>query len=61
MLRRRKNVQPVGSAPAFGPGLLTLTRGPNEYIFMERIIQVSRIYALSALEYLDSGSRGGMT
>ncbi len=40
--------------PAFGPGLLSLAHGPNEYVEIEEVVQASRIYALTALRYLDS-------
>lgn len=41
------------SLPAFGPGLLSLAHGPNEYVTTDGILQASQIYALAALAYLD--------
>jgi succinyl-diaminopimelate desuccinylase len=37
---------------AYGPGLLTVSHGPNEFVPMERIVQCSAIYALTAAEIL---------
>jgi acetylornithine deacetylase len=42
----------IPSLPAFGPGLLSLAHGPNEYVTTDGILQASQIYALAALSYL---------
>lgn len=46
----------IPAIPAYGPGLLPLAHGPNEYVSLEAVVQASQIYALAALEYLDSWS-----
>ena len=38
------------SAFAYGPGLLSVAHGPNEYVDMKKIIDTAAIYALTALE-----------
>ena len=39
---------------AYGPGLLSVAHGPNEYIDLRKIIDCSTIYALTALDVLCS-------
>jgi acetylornithine deacetylase len=46
--------QCIGGIPtlaAFGPGLLPLAHGPNEWVSVSSLMQASRMYALAALEY----------
>ncbi|HYL78446.1 MAG TPA: ArgE/DapE family deacylase [Bryobacteraceae bacterium] len=37
---------------AYGPGLLTVSHGPNEFVPIDRIVQCAQIYALTAAEIL---------
>ncbi len=39
-------------AYAYGPGLLFVAHGPNEYVDLRKIIDCAAIYALAALEVL---------
>ena len=39
-------------AYAYGPGLLSVAHGPNEYVDLRRVIDCAAIYALAALELL---------
>jgi succinyl-diaminopimelate desuccinylase len=41
-------------AYAYGPGLLSVAHGPNEYIDLRKVIDCSAIYALTALDLLHS-------
>jgi succinyl-diaminopimelate desuccinylase len=41
-------------AYAYGPGLLSVAHGPNEYVDLRKIIECSAIYALAALDMLHS-------
>jgi len=41
-------------AYAYGPGLLSVAHGPNEYIDLRKIIDCAAIYALTALDILHS-------
>jgi succinyl-diaminopimelate desuccinylase len=36
---------------AYGPGLLSVAHGPNEYVDMRKIIDTAAIYALTAMEF----------
>ncbi len=40
---------------AYGPGLLTVSHGPNEFVPIHRIVQCAAVYALTALELLGKG------
>lgn len=37
---------------AYGPGLLTVSHGPNEFVPVERIVECAKIYALTAVDLL---------
>ena len=39
-------------AYAYGPGLLSVAHGPNEYVDLRRVIACAAIYALTAIEIL---------
>jgi acetylornithine deacetylase/succinyl-diaminopimelate desuccinylase family protein len=39
-------------AYAYGPGLLSVAHGPNEYVDLRRVIDCAAIYALTAVEVL---------
>lgn len=41
-------------AYAYGPGLLSVAHGPNEYIDLRKMVDVAAIYALTALDLLAS-------
>jgi succinyl-diaminopimelate desuccinylase len=38
---------------AYGPGLLTVAHGPNEFVSIDRIVQCAAVYALAAAQLLD--------
>jgi acetylornithine deacetylase/succinyl-diaminopimelate desuccinylase family protein len=40
---------------AYGPGLLTVSHGPNEFVPVERIVDCAAVYALTAAELLGRG------
>lgn len=37
---------------AYGPGLLTVSHGPNEFVPVERIVECAQVYALTGAELL---------
>jgi acetylornithine deacetylase/succinyl-diaminopimelate desuccinylase family protein len=37
---------------AYGPGLLTVSHGPNEFVPIDRMVQCARVYALTAAQLL---------
>ncbi len=37
---------------AYGPGLLSVAHGPNEYVDLRRVIETAAIYALTAIDVL---------
>ena len=41
-------------AYAYGPGLLSVAHGPNEYVDLRKLADTSAIYALTALQILNS-------
>jgi acetylornithine deacetylase/succinyl-diaminopimelate desuccinylase family protein len=41
-------------AYAYGPGLLAVAHGPNEYVDLRRMVDCAAIYALAAMEMLES-------
>ena len=41
-------------ALAYGPGLLSVSHGPHEYVDLRRIIATAAIYALTAMEMLNT-------
>ena len=38
---------------AYGPGLLSVAHGPNEYVDLRRVVQCASIYALTAMKVFD--------
>jgi succinyl-diaminopimelate desuccinylase len=44
------------AAFAYGPGLLSVSHGPNEYVDIRRIVATAAIYALTAMEILNASA-----
>jgi succinyl-diaminopimelate desuccinylase len=40
---------------AYGPGLLTVSHGPNEFVPIDRIVECAQVYALTAADLLRQG------
>lgn len=41
----------IPTIPSFGPGLLTCSHGPNEYVELDRVHEAARVYAHTAAEF----------
>jgi succinyl-diaminopimelate desuccinylase len=39
-------------ALAYGPGLLEVSHGPNEFVKITRMIECAQVYALAAMQLL---------
>jgi succinyl-diaminopimelate desuccinylase len=50
LLEIRFYAAPGVPAYAYGPGLLSVAHGPNEYVDLRKIVDCAAIYALSAIE-----------
>ena len=37
---------------AYGPGLLSVSHGPNEFVPVERILNCAQVYAMAAAQLL---------
>ena len=46
-------------AYAYGPGLLSVAHGPNEYVDLRKLINCAAIYALTAIDMLSTRDPGG--
>jgi succinyl-diaminopimelate desuccinylase len=42
------------SAVAYGPGLLAVSHGPNEYVDLRQMVSTAAVYALTAMEMLNT-------
>lgn len=40
--------------PSFGPGFISLAHGPDEYVNIKAILDTAKIFAISAIRYLNS-------
>ena len=43
----------IPTIPSFGPGILTCSHGPDEYVSIESVHQAARIYAQTAAHYCE--------
>jgi acetylornithine deacetylase/succinyl-diaminopimelate desuccinylase family protein len=41
---------------AYGPGMLTVSHGPNEFVTVDRIVECAAVYALTAAEVLSAAA-----
>ena len=41
---------------AYGPGLLSVSHGPDEYVSVDRVVECAQIYALTAAQLLRSAT-----
>jgi succinyl-diaminopimelate desuccinylase len=44
-------------ALAYGPGLLSVSHGPNEYVDLRQIVATAAVYALTAVEILNASTK----
>lgn len=44
----------IKTIPAFGPGFLTITHSPKEYVEVKSLIEALKIYSLAAIHYLET-------
>jgi acetylornithine deacetylase len=44
----------IPTVPAYGPGMISVAHGPNEWVGVESVIQASKIYSLAAYDVLGS-------
>jgi len=47
----------IPTVPAYGPGMISVAHGPNEWVGVESIIQASKIYSLAAYDVLGGNNR----
>jgi len=43
----------IPTVPSFGPGMISLAHGPNEWVGVESTVQAAKIYALAAYDVLN--------
>ena len=55
LLETRFYAQQSIPAYAYGPGVLAVAHGPNEFVKVSRMVECAKIYALTALEMLRTG------
>ena len=57
LLETRFYAQKGMPALGYGPGSLTVSHGPNEFVEVKQLVECAQIYALTALELLQSKDR----
>jgi len=46
----------IPTIPSFGPGLIKLAHGPNEYVGVDDLVNSVKIFAIAAADYLSAGT-----